>query len=230
MDMAYTLIYLAVLMIVVVWWLVKQTVSLRPWVAAPAADTVRSEGVRSPMTEAALPSSKLALGVFLAVATSLFALFISAYSIRMEYGDWRPMPEPMMLWINSGILVLSSAFLQYAWNSAKRQNEAGTKFGVLAGGSLALAFVIGQLLAWQQLSDGGYGIAENPANAFFYTLTGVHAIHLAGGIFALLKTVRRVWRNDSSSASVELGVELCTIYWHYLLAIWVILFSFMLTT
>ncbi len=228
MDMAYTLVYLTLLMVAVVWWLVKQTVTL-PWVAQ-GVDSVRSEGVRSPLTKNAIPSSKLALGVFLAVATSLFALFISAYSIRMEYGDWRPMPEPMLLWINSGLLVLSSVFLQHAWNSARRLNETATKLGIVVGGSLAIGFIIGQILAWQQLTSSGYGISENPANAFFFMMTGAHAMHLIGGLIALVKTVRRVWSGDSSRASVELGVELCTIYWHYLLAIWVILFSFMLTT
>jgi cytochrome c oxidase subunit 3 len=228
--MSYTLVFLGTLMAVVVWWLVKQTVNLRPWAAGASVDSVRSEGVRSRSTEAALPPTKLALGVFLAVATSLFALFISAYSIRMEYGDWRPMPEPMLLWINSGILVLSSVLLQHAWNSAKRGNESGIKFGILTGGSLAIAFVIGQLLAWEQLSSKGYAMSANPANAFFYTLSGIHGLHLAGGMVALGKTVKRVWRSDSNPANVELGVELCAIYWHYLLAIWVILFSFMLTT
>jgi len=176
-----------------------------------------------------LPSSKVALGVFLAVVTSLFALFISAYSIRMEYADWRPMPEPTILWINTGILVLSSIFLQYGWNAAKRQNLEATKFGVAAGGLMALAFIVGQLMAWNQLSSSGYIISGNPANAFFYLITAVHALHIGGGIFALSRTVKRVWRGENMPA-IRLGTELCAVYWHYLLAIWVILFGFMLNT
>ena len=116
--MSYTLLFLALLMAIVVWWLVKQTVNLRPWAANVSPEAVRSEGVRSPSTSYVMPSSKVALGVLLAVVTSLFALFISAYSIRMEYGDWRPMPEPTILWVNTFILILGSVFLQYAWNAA----------------------------------------------------------------------------------------------------------------
>ena len=228
--MSYTLGFLAVLMGGVVWWLVKQTVNQRPWAASGSTGSVRTEGVRSPLTKLPLVTTKLALGVFLAVVTSLFALFISAYSIRMEYGDWRPMPEPMLLWINSGMLVLSSVFLQHAWNSAKRGNHKAVKVGIIGGASLAFAFVIGQLVAWQQLTATGYTIADNPANAFFYTLTGIHALHLAGGLVAIIKTIRRTWHRDPNPDAIRLGVELCTVYWHYLLAIWVILFSFMLTT
>jgi len=228
--MTYTVVFMVMLMGTVAWWLVKQTLNQEPWSAADGdVDSVRSEGVRSSTTSAPLPPKKLALGVFLAVATTLFALFISAYSIRMEYGDWRPMPEPTILWVNSGILILSSLFLQYAWTSAKRENMDAVRVGVAGGGVLAVAFIIGQLMAWSQLSDSGYLVSGNPANAFFYMLTGVHGLHLLGGLIALSKSVRRVW-GTSDMATLQLGTELCAVYWHYLLAIWVILFGFMLST
>ena len=228
--MSYTLAFLALLMAVVVWWLIKQTVNLKPWAASASTDTVRTEGVRSPLTTLPLPNAKLALGVFLAVATSLFALFISAYAIRMEYGDWRPLPEPTLLWINSGVLVLASVFLQMAWNAAKRESMSTVRVGVVGGGVGAMVFIAGQLLAWNQLTVGGYLISGNPANAFFYLLTAVHALHLAGGLVALYRSVRRVWAEDQDTAAIKLGVELCAVYWHYLLAIWVILFGFLLST
>ena len=228
--MTYTVVFMVLLMGVVAWWLIRQTINQQPWAAADGdPDSVRTEGVRSQTGKVAVPPTKLALGVFLAVATSLFALFISAYSIRMDYGDWRPMPEPMILWVNTGILILSSIFLQYAWNAAKRENLDAVRVGVAGGGVLALGFIIGQLMAWNQLSSSGYLIFGNPANAFFYVLTAIHGLHLLGGLVALGRTVRRVWRADDMPA-IRLGAELCAVYWHYLLAIWVILFGFMLST
>lgn len=227
--MTVTLIFLALLMAGVVWWLVKQTINVTPWVANVATDSVRDEGVRSPFTSIPLPNIKLALGVFLAVATSLFALFISAYSIRMEYPDWRPLTEPALLWINTGILVLSSIFLQLAWNAAKRNEMPAVWRGVALGGACAVAFIIGQLAAWDQLSSSGYFITGNPANGFFYMLTGVHALHLIGGLVALSRSVSRLWRHQDIE-SIRLGVELCAVYWHYLLVVWLILFGLMLTT
>ncbi len=227
--MTYTLIFLALLMGVIVWWLIKQTVNVTPWVADTATDSVRDEGVRSPFTTKPLSNMKLGLGVFLAVVTSLFALFISAYSIRMEYPDWRPLTEPALLWINTGILVLSSIFLQRAWNAAKRNDMQAVWRGVALGGACAVAFIIGQLAAWDQLTSSGYLVTDNPANGFFYVLTGAHALHLIGGLVALSKTVSRLWRHQDME-SIQPGVELCAVYWHYLLVVWLILFGLMLAT
>ena len=108
---------------------------------------------RAPST---LPAAKIGLGVFLAVAGSLFALFISAYSMRMNMADWRALPVPRLLWFNTGVLVLSSVALQWAHVAARRDDMDGVIVGLCAGGaSRALAFLVGQLLAWQQLSGRG---------------------------------------------------------------------------
>lgn len=227
--MSYVLIFLATLMGFVVWWLVKQTVNLKPWASAESTEAVRSEGVHSMGSSLVLHSKKLGLGVFLAVVTSLFALFLSAYSERMEVGDWRPMPEPSILWVNTFILVVCSAFLQYAWNAAKKEDLKGVRIGVASGGLLTLVFFVGQGMAWNELVKNGYFVWGNPANAFFYLLSGLHALHLAGGIFAVRKTLSRVWAKEDWP-DITLGTELCAVYWHYLLAVWVILFGFMLST
>ena len=124
--MTATLVFLAILMGVVVWWLVRQTINTKPWVAS--APTGAQPGVGF------LPPVKVGLGVLLAVITSLFALFVSAYAIRMEYGDWRPLPEPRMLWVNTGILFLGSVGLQMAWRASAREDWAGVRRGLLMGG------------------------------------------------------------------------------------------------
>lgn len=227
--MSFTLVFLALLMGAVSWWLIRQTVNVEPWAASPKTDDVRSTGVLIPGTGIALPNVKLGLGVFLAVATSLFALFISAYSIRMEYPDWRPATEPTLLWFNTLLLVLSSVFLQWGWSAASKGKRQLTWRCVGIGTFFALAFIVGQLIAWDRFAAAGYLIHGNPANAFFYLLTGIHALHLFGGLIALGKSVVRIWRDDTM-AKVALGVELCAVYWHYLLAIWLILFAMMLAT
>jgi cytochrome c oxidase subunit 3 len=230
--MEWTLLFLALLMAVVVWWLVRQTVNVEPWVAGASVEDVESDGIRSMAANigGALRPSKVALGVFLAVVTSIFALFISAYSIRMEVGDWRPLPEPALLWANTGILVLCSVFLQGAWVAVKRNNVQGVKLGMTLSFLMTVAFMVGQLMAWDQLIDSGYVISGNPANAFFYTLTAVHALHLIGGLVVLMIAILRVWSAEEIVAKVASPVELCGVYWHFLLAVWIILFSFLLNT
>ena len=221
--MTITLIFLAGLMGVVVWWLIKQTINFTPWVA----DGATTEDVNARVL--AHPKEKTGLWVFLAVVTSVFCLFISAYAMRMKLGDWRPLPEPDLLWLNTGVLVLSSVTLQWARLAAKQGRMSSVRFGLHATGILTLAFMAGQLLAWQQLVASGYFLTSNPANAFFYLLTGLHGLHLLGGLVAWGRTTARVWRG-STAEQVRLGVELCAVYWHFLLIVWLVIFGLMLST
>ena len=227
--MTTVLVFLGCLMACIVWWLVRQTVNVKPWVAGANAEGLQDYGVAQPGSVEGMPSVKVGLGVFMVVATSVFALFLSAYDIRMELNDWRPLREPDLLWFNTALLVFASIALQWGWTGAKKDNEAQRNRGLIAGGILALGFIIGQLMAWQELTAAGLYISSNPANAFFYTLTALHGLHLLGGLVAWAKTANRVWRADEPAA-INLGLELCTLYWHYLLVIWLVLFGLMLST
>ncbi len=178
----------------------------------------------------ALPTAKVGLRVFLGVVTVLFSLLVVAYSDRMAFAnDWRPLPEPWVLWLNTVFLISSSIGLQWAWIGADRGDMDGVKVGLLAGGGFAFAFMIGQLVAWQQLVALGYYAATNPANAFFYLITALHGLHLLGGLVAWGRTTAKV-RRGCEVAEVRLSVELCTVYWHFLLVVWLVLFGLLLLT
>ncbi len=176
-----------------------------------------------------LPMAKLGLRVFLAVVTVVFSLTVIVYADRMLFADWRPLPEPWILWLNTAMLILSSVGLHRARVAADRGQIDGVKTGLLAGGGFAFAFLAGQLLAWQQLVALGYFAATNPANAFFYLVTALHAVHLLGGLVAWVRTSRKVW-GGYEAAQVRLSVELCAVYWHFLLVIWLVLFGLLLLT
>ena len=189
--MNITFLFLAVIAAIVAWWLAQQRLT-----AKPGWRRVRSA---IPAGASSLPAAKIGLGVFLAVVGSLFALLISAYSMRMEMGEWRPAPAPKLLWLNTGMLILSSGALQWAQVAARRGRMDGVRAGLLAGGVFALAFLAGQLIAWRQLDAAGYYLTANPAAAFFYLITGVHGLHILGGLVALGRTMDKAWRG------VELG-------------------------
>lgn len=195
----------------------------KPWVTEGAIDD--PEGIDL----ASLPTPKLGLRVFLTVATVVFTLTIMTYADRMLASDWRDLPEPLVLWLNTALLIMSSVGLQWARVSADRGQVDGVKSGLLMGGGFAFAFLIGQLVAWQQLIDLGYFAATNPANAFFYLVTALHAAHLLGGLVAWAWTTAKV-RPGVALDSVRLSVELCAIYWHFLLLIWLLLFALLLFT
>ena len=215
---------MAFLMGVVVWWLVKQTINIKPWVI--------DDGVLVGDVDAEIlsePKEKTGLWVLLAVVTSMFCLFISAYAMRMKLGDWTPLPEPDLLWFNTGLLVLSSIALQWARNAAKQERVDSLKVGLNVAGVLTIAFIVGQLFAWQQLVDDGYFLSSNPANAFFYLFTALHGLHILGGLVAWIRAAFRLWRG-SDVTQVRLSVELCAVYWHFLLIVWLVLFGLMLST
>jgi cytochrome c oxidase subunit 3 len=98
------------------------------------------------------------------------------------------------------------------------------RFGLLAGGGLTVVFLLGQILAWRQLAAMDYFEVTNPAIAFFYLITGLHGLHLLGGLVAWGRTAASVW-GDFDVAKVRQSVKLCTIYWHFLLLVWLVLFG-----
>jgi cytochrome c oxidase subunit 3 len=106
--------------------------------------------------------------------------------------------------------------------AARRGDIDGIAVGLCAGGASAITFLVGQLLAWRQLNGAGYFLASNPANSFFYLITAVHGLHLVGGLVALGRTAAKVLRGAEAS-QIRLSVELCTIYWHFLLLVWLVL-------
>ena len=221
--MTATLVCLAVIMAAVVWWLLRQTLNVEPWVEQRSLTNDHGADGLS------LPPEKVGLGVFLAVATSLFALSISAYLMRRDGADWRPLAQPMVLWFNTAMLIFGSVFFQRARNAAKLEQPDGVRLGLLAGGAFTFVFLAGQLWAWQQLNAAGYYLTTNPANAFFYLLTALHALHLLGGLWVWAKTTVKVQRG-AAVHDVRLSVELCTVYWHFLLVVWLVLFGLLLFT
>ncbi|MFC3285406.1 cytochrome c oxidase subunit 3 [Litchfieldella rifensis] len=221
--MTVSLVFLTILMAVLAGWLLRQSFNVRPWEpqSAPVA-----HGSHLPP---AMTAGRVGLVVFLAVATSLFALTISAYMMRMHAsGDWRPLPIPGLLWFNTGALLLGSIALQWAWNAVRRNDESGLTIGLMVGGACSLVFILGQLLVWYQLSAAGYYMAGNPANSFFFMLTALHGLHLLGGLIAWGRLLPKVWRGVAPMRVCS-SVELCALYWHYLFAVWIILFGLVLS-
>ncbi len=168
-----------------------------------------------------MPATKLGLFAFLAAATVLFAMLTSAYLMQQAMSDWRPLPLPALLWLNTGLLLLSSAALEWARRSARRHLPR-TSLWLLAAGVLAILFITGQLWAWQKLSAAGYFLATNPSSSFFYLLTAIHGLHVLGGLVAWGRTMTQM-RQKTFAPQTQLSVELCALYWHFLLLVWLVM-------
>ncbi len=171
-----------------------------------------------------LHPKRIALRMFLAVVFVIFMLFIVAYFIRMELDDWSPMPESNLLWVNSLLLFICSVIMQWTRGAAKKGGAQSVKYGMVAAGIFTLAFVYGQVSAWEEMNNAGYYLASNPANSFFYVLTGLHGLHILGGLWVWTRSTFKVLSGAEVKA-VKLSVELCSVYWHFLLLVWLVIFA-----
>lgn len=176
-----------------------------------------------------LPTVTVGLRIFVGVVTVVFTLLVTAYSERMSLSDWRPVPEPLLMWLNIIVLFAGSVAMQWAVNSARHGRTRNVEAGMLIGGACALAFLAGQIMVARQLDALGYFVPTNPALAFLYLLTALHGIHLLGGLVALGRSVLRIWKG-AEAQQIRTSVELCAFYWHFLLLIWLALFVWLVIT
>ncbi|TCD16689.1 cytochrome c oxidase subunit 3 [Oricola cellulosilytica] len=212
--MSVILVFLLVVFGFSLWWLSQQRLLSKPWTEQGLAVDPSHRG------EAAMPTAKIALGIFLAVVGALFALFASAYFMRMEYSDWQAPPVPSVIWANTAILVAASIALEIAARTARDGRIDISRVALAIAGAATLVFLAGQLVAWQQLSLAGHYLEVNPANGFFYLLTGMHGLHIIGGLIALGFTLVALSAQAPISGQLQLRVELCAMYWHFLLFVW----------
>lgn len=203
------------------------TLVKRPEAAAPPAGGDRGGGGPDgggPARPAPPPASAARIGVWLLVGTItiLFVAFTSTYLVRRAQSDWRIGPLPPILWVNTALLVASSLALERARRAARRDAARPVRFALSAAAVLGMAFVAGQVAAWRALVAAGIYMASNPHAAFFYLFTGIHGLHVAGGVCALVYAVWRTWRLDGRSALDV--IEPTATYWHFVDGLWVYLF------
>jgi cytochrome c oxidase subunit III len=232
--LSLTVAYFALATGIVVWLILVRKLSAKSWEAQSAAAIDADEAPR-------WSAPRVGLWVFLAVITSLFGLFVSAYYMRLSghHGsgpatDWNALSEPPVLWLNTLLLIAASVAMQAARKSARSGSVERSFTPLLFGGLLTLAFLAGQFYAWTLVRESEFFSPLNPAVAFFYLLTAVHGLHLLGGLYVWGRTLARMRKEDVEAIdalqSIQQSVELVSVYWHFLLLVWLGLFAVMLST
>ena len=175
------------------------------------------------MPGASRRASLTGLLVLLTASTMVFAAFTSAFWVRRGLSnDWAPTPLPGIMWVNTAVLLMSSAVLEIGRRALKAGRRAEFNRYWTVGTALGVLFLLGQGWAWRQLSAAGVFIATNPSSSFFYVLTAAHAVHVLGGITALVYV-------DVKALSLQLGpgkrtaVDVSALFWHFLDGLWVYL-------
>jgi cytochrome c oxidase subunit 3 len=161
--------------------------------------------------------------VFLGTVTMLFAAFTSAYLIRRAAADWVRIDLPTILWLNSVVLVASSLALEAGRASLAKARPEGSARWLGVAALLGLVFLAGQLGGWRQLAGQGIFVPTSPHSSFFYILTGLHGLHVLGGLGLLFFAAGRA-RRGGEADRIQRLVRLCTTYWHFLGGLWIFLF------
>jgi cytochrome c oxidase subunit III len=197
-----------------------------------------------------LRRARLGLAVGLTPVAMLFVSFTSAYIVRQGLPtldertntyvrDWLSVSLPVtLLIVNTVLLLVSSVTMELARRQITRQAAlAPVKSipGVSVGKEhsfpwlnitvlLGFSFLIGQWLAWRELGDRGFYLATSPSSSFFYLLTGSHAVHLAGGIIALMVAAITSLLHRPVEAR-RIVVDVTAWYWHFMAVLWIYIFA-----
>jgi cytochrome c oxidase subunit 3 len=164
--------------------------------------------------------ARFGLMAFLGTVSMLFIGFTSAYIVRRTALDWRAIPAPRLLWWNTAALLLSSVSVEAARRRRQGLDRSGLLRWLAVTALLASLFVAGQIEAWRRLAALGFFLSSNPHSSFFYLLSGVHLLHLGGGLvwFALVLFRLRGTRYASPAGGSSLA--LFATYWHFLGLLW----------
>jgi cytochrome c oxidase subunit 3 len=171
----------------------------------------------------------MAMWLFLAALAMLFLASLAGYlAVRLRAETWPPAGSPRLpagLWISTLLLLVSSVTMHGALRGIRQGDAAALTRGLLLTLALGVAFLVSQVLNWSHLLTAHRLPMRANLYAFtFYLLTTLHGAHVLGGLVALLVAAQRARAGRYSSGS-HAGVEYLSMYWHFLDAVWIVMFA-----
>lgn len=183
--------------------------------------------VKEPRTR--INPQKFALWLAMGSIVMLFGAFTSAYLVKQAAGNWLEYKMPMVFYVNTGAIVLSSLVLHTSVRGFKSGRETVYKVGLLVTLFLALTFIVLQYVGWTQLYNVGVDLKQNVSGSFLYLITGVHALHVLGGVAAIITACIHAFTLKFKVTQKRVDrFELVLHYWHFMGALWIYLFVFLL--
>ncbi len=187
---------------------------------SPAWEPARKEPVVS--------NAVLGMLMFLAFETMFFAGLLGAFLVfRLASTNWPPPGEPYLpigvTWINTGILVASAYTMRLAHRAIRAGNQAGLVHGLGLTALLGATFLAVQGSEWIRLVHYGLTLRSGTYGATFYTLIGCHGVHVLAAVL-WLAAILRLARRGRFSPERHVGVQLCKMYWMFVVGLWLVLF------
>lgn len=174
---------------------------------------------------------KFALWVSMASMIMMFGAFTSAYIVRQGAGNWLEYVLPTTFYYSTAAIILSSVTLHISYISFNRLKEGAYKIFLALSLILGFVFVVLQLQAWNVMFSEGIDLKGNPSGSFLYVITGIHALHVLGGIAGIsVALVHALSLKFKPTQKRKDRFQLVLQYWHFVDIIWVYLFLFLLFT
>ncbi len=186
--------------------------------------------IEEPRPTLSMHPHKFLMWLFIVTIVMLFAALTSAYIVRRAEGNWLEFDLPDLLWVSSGVILVSSITMHWAYVSARRDSIGAMKVATLLTSLLGVAFMVTQWQAWSQLVDQQVffaGSGSNPSGSFMYVLTGLHALHIVAGLIFLFIVLGKAFRQQIHAKSMTV-MEMGATFWHFLGGLWIYLFMFLL--
>ena len=195
------------------------------------AEAARDFGGRPPASRPApmVSNGRLALVLFMMTETMLFAGLMGTFVVfRVSSRQWPPVGQPYLpvavTWVNTAILLASAWTMHAAVRAVRQAALARLRSELLVTLALGATFLGVQGFEWTRLIAHGLTLSSSNYGATFYTLIGLHALHVVGAV-GWLAAVAVGAGGGRYTALRHVGVELCSMYWYYVCGLWVILFT-----
>ena len=170
---------------------------------------------------------KFALWLFIVTVIMIFAALTSAYIVRQADGNWLMFELPDLFLVTTVVILASSGTMHWAYLAVKKDNLESAKIAIAITTVLGVGFLIGQYLAWGELVKDNIFLVGNPSGSFVYIISGLHGLHIVGGVIFLVIVLVSIFRLKVHSKNL-LRIEMCATYWHFLDVLWLYLFVFLL--
>ena len=193
----------------------------------PPADRGGDDGHGDSGSSFPVSKGQIGIWILLTAILMLFAGLSSAYIVLRGMPTWQNIELPWLLWPNTALLLMSSVAIELSRKAIRRGDIPSMKRWLGVGGLLGLGFLAGQLAAWKQLADTGVYLPSTLQSGFFYILTGLHGLHLLGGVIGLSYVLGKAFRNRMTVSNYE-PLRLISAYWHVMDGLWVYLFLLLL--
>lgn len=171
---------------------------------------------------------KFTLWVAMGSIVMMFAGLTSAYIVRSNQANWLEFNLPTVFWYSTAVIIASSVTMHLSLKSFKGREMQRYRSLITITAALGVLFAILQFLGFKELGNHGVlliGQGSNPSASFLAIITGLHVLHVLGGVIALIVIFVRAYSTRSKSYN-SVPVEIVSTYWHFVDILWIYLFVF----